>query len=109
MTALGKYGNRGSEGGSDRVTCGANQALPSTAKPTLSNLIFASPFEVSIVVTNPQLPQHHEQNQSRWELISTATMFETGTAVCEPPSSRRSNALAKLSSGRKHESRESEG
>jgi hypothetical protein len=55
MTALGKYGNRGSEGGSDRVTCGANEALPSTAKPTLSNLIFASPFEVSIVVTNPQL------------------------------------------------------
>lgn len=30
-------------------------------------------------------------------------MFETGTAVCEPPSSRRSDALAKLSSGRKHE------
>ncbi|KAJ4383625.1 hypothetical protein N0V86_001680 [Didymella sp. IMI 355093] len=37
-------------------------------------------------------------NQSRWELTSTATMFETGTAVCEPPSKvpKSTNPYVKL-------------
>ena len=49
----------------DRITCGASEAPPSTAKPTLSNLIFASPFEDSIVVTNPQLPDNTKSKISQ--------------------------------------------
>lgn len=43
--------------------------------------------------TNSQL-NTTAQNQSKWALILTAIMFETGTAVCDTPSSRRNIALA---------------